>query len=149
MEVFGSVNVLPRRLHIQVLDQRERAVDPINIHPLPLGFYTLVVEFYPPEMQNVSVHASATSASIKKQTSKTFPAVGSAAGYVKPLVQFHRWRGLPAIINYLYLNLHGVTTSSTTGRMVVYGVSGLVSNVLTTVFDQAYVVDSGRMVDRL
>ena len=93
-----------------------------NIHPLPLGYYTLVVEFFPPEMQNVSVHASATNASITKQTSKTFHPVGSVGGYLKTLVQFHRWFN-SILLNYLYLDLHGVATSSTTGRMVVYGVS--------------------------
>ena len=115
-----------------------------DIFSLPLGFYTLVVEFFPPDMQNVSVHAS-----IKKQASKTFPAVGSTAGYVKTLIQFHRWQtsfNLKYIYLDLELDLHGVATSSTTGRIVVYGVSGLVSNVPSSVFDQVYVVDDGWMV---
>ena len=116
-----------------------------DIFSLSLGFYTLVVEFFPPDMQNVSVHASSTTASIKKQASKTFPAVGSTAGYVKTLIQFHRWQ-TSFNIKYIYLDLHGVATSSTTGRIVVYRVSGLVSNVPSSVFDQVCVMDNGRMV---
>ena len=86
-----------------------------NIHPLPLGYYALVVKYLPPEMQNVSVCASTTTASIKKWTSKTFLVVGSVAEYVKTLVQFHWWFNSESL-NYLYLNLHGVET----GGMVVY-----------------------------
>ena len=38
-----------------------------NIFRLPVGFYTLVVKFFPPEMRNVSVRASADSSIIVSQ----------------------------------------------------------------------------------
>ena len=112
-----------------------------NLGSLNIGYYTFVCEFYPPTMLNVSVTALGTTISITKQTTKTF------ATYTKTLVQFHRWNSTPP--QFIYLDLHGSTPDNSPTAlafMVVYGVEGYFPNVPSSVFDQVYVVDNGRMV---
>ena len=43
-----------------------------NLHPLPVGYYTMVVEFFPPEMNEVTVAPQATTLSISNHTTKNF-----------------------------------------------------------------------------
>ena len=112
-----------------------------NLGSLNIGYYTFVCEFFPPAMMNVSVTALGTTISITKQATKTF------ATYTKTLVQFHRWNSTPP--QFIYLDLHGLTSDNNpiaSAFMVVYGVEGYFSNVPSSVFDQVYVVDNGRMV---
>ena len=112
----------------------------INLGSLPIGYYTLVCEFFPVVMSNVSVTALGTTISINSQTTKTFPT------YTKTLVQFHRWNSTPP--QFIYLDLHGRASdggSRVLAHMVVYGGKGYVPNVPSSVFDQVLVVDNGRM----
>ena len=55
-----------------------------NLFKLPLGYYTFVVEYFPPEMTNVIVTAQGTTTSIDSQTTKSF------GNYTKTLVKFHK-----------------------------------------------------------
>ena len=111
-----------------------------NLHPLPVSYYTLVVEYFPLEMTEVSMTPQATTASISSQTTKEF------TKYTKSLIHFHRWNSSPP--QYLYLDLHGTISdkSSVTGRLVVYGVQGTVSSFNPSVCDTAFVVEKGQMV---
>ena len=112
-----------------------------NLGSLPIGYYTFVCEFFPIVMSNVSVTALGTTISINSQTTKTFPT------YTKTLVQFHRWNSTPP--QFIYLDLHGSASSSgrrVLAHMVVYGLKGYFPNVPSSVFDQVYVVDNGRVV---
>ena len=112
-----------------------------NLGSLNIGYYTFVCEFIPPTMTNVSVTASGTTINITKQATKTFPT------YTKTLVQFHRWNSTPP--QFIYIDLHGSTPDNSPTAfafMVVYGVEGYFPNVPSSVFDQVYVVDNGRMV---
>ena len=43
-----------------------------NLYKLPVGYYTLVVEWFPPEMNELSVIAQGTTISISDETTKTF-----------------------------------------------------------------------------
>ena len=43
-----------------------------NLHPLPVGYYTMVVEWFPSEMNEVSVTPQVTTISISNHTTKTF-----------------------------------------------------------------------------
>ena len=43
-----------------------------NLHSLPVGYYTMVVEWFPPEMNEVSVTPQATMISIFNHTTKIF-----------------------------------------------------------------------------
>ena len=109
-----------------------------NLFKLPLGYYTFVVEYFPPEMNNVIVTAQGTTISIASQTTETF------GNYTKTLVKFHNFtKTMP---DYIFINLHGKTTSSTTGHLIVYGVKGYVSSVEPKVYDTAFVVENGKMV---
>ena len=112
-----------------------------NLGSLPIGYYTLVCEFFPIVMSNVSVTALGTTISINSQATKTFPT------YAKTVVQFHRWNSTPP--QFIYFDLHGSETSNARrilAHMVVYGVKGYFPNVPSSVFDQIYVVNNGRMV---
>ena len=44
----------------------------LNLYKLPLGYYTMVVEWFPPEMNEISVTVQATTISISNYTTKTF-----------------------------------------------------------------------------
>ena len=112
-----------------------------NLGSLPIGYYTFVCEFCPVVMSNVSMTALGTTISINSQTTKTFPT------YTKTLVQFHRWNSTPP--QFIYLDLRGSAAgggSRVFAHMVVYGVKGYVPNVPSSVFDQVYAVENGRMV---
>ena len=108
-----------------------------NLFKLPLGYYTLVVEYFPPEMNNVIVTAQGTTISIASQTTKTF------GNYTKTLVKFHNFTKTTP--DFIFINLHGKTISSTTGHLIVYGVEGYVSSVEPKVYDTAFVVENGKM----
>ena len=43
-----------------------------NLYPQPLGTYTMIFEFYPPEMTNIQLSCQATSAYIHKQVQRNF-----------------------------------------------------------------------------
>ena len=88
-----------------------------NLHPLPVGYYTMVVEWFPPEMNEVSVAPQATTISISNHSTKTFEK------YTKILIHFHRWSSSPP--QYLYLDLHGTVRNPsliTIGHLIVYGI---------------------------
>ena len=70
-----------------------------NPHPLPVGYYTMVVEWFPPEMNEVSVTPQATTIEISNYSSKKFEK------YMRTIIHFHRWNSSPP--QFLYLDLHG------------------------------------------
>ena len=114
-----------------------------NLHPLPVGYYTMVVEWFPPEMNEVSVTPQATTISISNYTTKTFEK------YTKTLIHFHRWSSSPP--QYIYLDLHGTIRHSSfikIGHLIVYGIKETISNVDhdPSVYDTAFVIENGQMV---
>ena len=56
-----------------------------NLHPLPVGYYTVVVEFFPPEINEVSVTPQAITLSISNHTTKNFEK------YTRTIIHLHRW----------------------------------------------------------
>ena len=112
-----------------------------NLHPLPVGYYTMVVEWFPPEMNEVSVTPQATTISISNHSTKTFEK------YTKTVIHFHRWGSSPP--QYIYLDLHGTVRDSSfikIGHLIVYGVKETISNVDPSVYDTAFVIENGQMV---
>jgi len=112
-----------------------------NLYKLPVGYYTMVVEWFPPEMNEVSVTPQATTISISNYTTKTFEK------YTKTLIHFHRWNSSPP--QYIYLDLHGTVRDPslmTIGHLIVYGVKETISNVDPSVYDTAFVIENGKMV---
>ena len=112
-----------------------------NLYKLPAGYYTIVVEWFLPEMNEVSVTVQATTISISNYTTKTFEK------YTKTVINFHRWGTSPP--QFLYLDLHGTVSNPsflTTGHLIVYGVKETLSNVDPSVYDTAFVIENGKMV---
>ena len=111
-----------------------------NLHPLPVGYYMMVVEWFPPEMNEVSATSKATTISISNHTTKIFKK------YTKTLIHLHRWNSLPS--QFIYLDLHGTVrdTASVNGHLIVYGVKETVSNVDPSVYDTAFAIENGQMV---
>ena len=101
----------------------------------------MVVEWFPPEMNEVSVTPQATTISISNHTTKTFEK------YTKTVIQFHRWSSSPP--QYIYLDLHGTVRNPslmTIGHLIVYGVKETISNVDPSVYNTAFVIENGKMV---
>ena len=109
-----------------------------NLYSLPLGYYTIIIEYMPPEITNVIVTVQGTTISINSQTTKIF------SNYTKTLVKFHNFTKTTP--DYIFINLHGKTTSSTTGHLIVYGVKGYVSSVEPKIYDTVFSVYNGNMV---
>ena len=104
----------------------------INIYPLPLGKYTIIMEYYFPENTGIFVGCEASShVVINKQTSKNFP------DYEKLLVQFdQRTKDTP---DYLYFTIRGAATTSTNpeGYLIFYGIKGWADSVPPEIYDHA------------
>ena len=112
-----------------------------NLYKLPVGYYTFVVEWFPPEMSELSVTVQGTTISISNYATKTF------GNYTKTVVNFHRWGSSPP--QFIYLNLNGTVTFPsllTIGHLIVYGVKETISNVDPSVYDTAFVIENGKMV---
>ena len=113
-----------------------------NLYKLPVGYYTLVVEWFPPEMNELSVAVQGTTISISKFATKTFET------YTKTVINFHRWNSSPTL-NFIYLDLHGTVSFPsllTIGHLIVYGVKETISKVDPSVYDTAFVIENGKMV---
>ena len=112
-----------------------------NLYKLPVGYYTFVVEWFPPEMSELSVAVQGTTISISNYTTKTF------GNYTKTVVNFHRWGSSPP--QFIYLDLQGTVTYPsllTIGHLIVYGVKETISNVDPSVYDTAFAIENGKMV---
>jgi len=101
----------------------------------------MVVEWFPPEMNEVSVTPQATTISISNHSTKTFEK------YTKTVIHFHRWGSSSP--QYTYLDLHGTVRNPSLikiGHLIVYGVKETISNVDPSVYDTAFVIENGKMV---
>ena len=112
-----------------------------NLYKLPVGYYTFIVEWFPPEMSELSVTVQGTTISISNYATKTFE------NYTKTVVNFHRWGSSPP--QFIYINLNGTVTFPsllTIGHLIVYGVKETISNVDPSVYDTAFAIENGKMV---
>ena len=112
-----------------------------NLYKLPVGYYTLVVEWFPPEMSELSVAVQGTTISISNYATKTFE------NYTKTVINFHRWGSSPP--QFIYFDLHGTVTFPSLlsiGHLIVYGVKETISNVDPSVYDTAFVIENGKLV---
>ena len=77
----------------------------INLYPLPVGKFTIIMEYYFPEDINISLLAEASTAIINKQTITNFPS------YKKQLVQINQQtKDTP---DYLFFTIRGSGTTAT------------------------------------
>ena len=99
-----------------------------NIYTLAIGTYTIVFEFYPPEMTNIQLSCNASEAYIHKAVQHDFTA------YSKLLVQFNN--NSKQTPNYIYLTMHGTATATPVQcHLVVYGVKDWSDSVYPGVYD--------------
>ena len=99
-----------------------------NIYSLDIGTYTIVFEFYPPEITNIQLSCNASSAYIHTEVQRDF------SNYSKLLVQFNNNSKLTP--DYIYLTMHGTATVSVVQcHLVVYGVKDWTDSVQPSVYD--------------
>ena len=91
----------------------------VNLYPLPLGNYTLVMEYYFPENIGISLVAQATKVHIVKQTRESFP------NYKKIIVQFTKTSILLSDYMFFYIRGEGTTSTNPEGYLIFYGVKSL------------------------
>ena len=116
----------------------------INLYPLPIGKYTVVMEYVFPEDTNISFVAGSSTAVINKQVTTSF------TDHKKLLVQFDQQsKDTP---DYLFFNIRGSATTSTNpeGYLVFYGVKGWMESVPPEIYDRAletgmFKYDGGKM----
>ena len=103
----------------------------INLYPLPVGKFTIIMEYYFPEDINISLLAEASTAIINKQTITNF------TSYKKQLVQINQQtKDTP---DYLFFTIRGSGTTATNpeGYLVFYGVKEWVDTVPSEIYDHA------------
>ena len=103
----------------------------INLYSLPIGKYSVVMEYFFPEDRGISLSAEASTAVIAKQTTSSTP------NYKKLLVQIdQQTKDTP---DYLYFNIRGSGTTSTNpeGYLVFYGVREWMDSVPPQIYDHA------------
>ena len=116
----------------------------INIYPLPVGKFTIIMEYYYPENNGITVSCQASTAIINKQISKNF------SDYIKLLVQFEDQK--KATPDYLYFNIQGsgITSTNPEGYLVFYGMTEWLDSVNPEIYDHAvetsmFKYDNGNM----
>ena len=107
----------------------------INLYPLPVGKFTIIMEYYFPEDINISLLAEASTAIINKQTITNF------TSYKKQLVQINQQtKDTP---DYLFFTIRGSGTTATNpeGYLVFYGVKEWIDTVPSEIYD--HVLETG------
>ena len=100
----------------------------VNLYPLPIGDYSLVMEYYFPENIDISLVAQATNVPIVKQTRESFP------NYKKIIVQFTKTSILLSDYMYFYIHGGGTTSSNPEGYLIFYGVNSLTDDVSPQIY---------------
>ena len=104
-----------------------------NLYPLPLGTYSVVFEYFPPEMTNIQLSCQATTAYVHKQVQKDF------TDHSKLLVHINN--NSKTTPDYLFLTIHGsATVSNPEGYVIVYGVKDWSNSADPTVYDSDFYV---------
>ena len=99
-----------------------------NLYSLAIGTYTIMFEFYPPEMTNIQLSCTASSAYIHKSIQRDF------TDYSKLLVQFNN--NSKQTPDYIYLTMHGTATATPVQcHLVVYGVKDWSDSVYPDIYD--------------
>ena len=102
----------------------------INLYSLPIGKYTVIMEYYFSEDINIQIYTEATHALINNPQLTNFP------NYKKILVQINRQSKIP---DYLFFTITGNGTTSTNPEvyLIFYGIKGWVNNIPQEIYDHA------------
>ena len=119
----------------------------INIYPLDVGKYTIIMEYYFPEDLNIIIFAQASkqSTTIKKQMTV------SESNFKRQLVQFDfTEKANPSYYLYFTISGSGTTSTNPEGYLVFYGVKGWDDSVPPELYDHAletgmFEYDNGNM----
>ena len=103
----------------------------MNLYPLPIGKYTIILEYYFPEDLNIFLGVGSTTAVINKQTTTNFP------NYKKHLVQFDQQSKDTPDYLYFYIRGSGTTSTNPEGYLVFYGVRKWMDFVPPQIYDHA------------
>ena len=103
--------------------QRYNSKIGVNLYPLPIGNYTLVMEYFFPENISISLVAQATKVIISKQTRANFPE------YKQITVQFVKSSNPLSDYMYFYIRGGGSTSTNPEGYLIFYGVKGFLDVV--------------------
>ena len=100
----------------------------INLYSLPIGKYTVIMEYYFSEDINIQIYIEATHALINNHQLTNFP------NYKKILVQINRQSKIP---DYLFFTITGNGTTSTNPEvyLIFYGIKGWVNNIPQEIYD--------------
>ena len=115
----------------------------INLYSLPIGKYTVIMEYYFSEDINIKIYIEATHALINNHQLTNFP------NYKKSLVQINRQSKIP---DYLFFTITGNGTTSTNPEvyLIFYGIKGWVNNIPQEIYDHTletgmFEYDNGNM----
>ena len=95
----------------------------VNLYPLPIGNYTLVMEYFFPENISISLVAQATKVTISKQTKANFPE------YKQITVHFVKSSNPLSDYMYFYIRGGGTTSTNPEGYLIFYGTKGFLDVV--------------------
>ena len=113
----------------------------LNMFSLPKGVYTLVVEFFYPTDSNIELNCLSTTINVNHQIA------GSVGKAWKNIVQLTKNVTTPP--EYLMVDMKCAVdqnSSDNVGWLIVWGVSGHHNNVPSSIYDQPFVFENGKMV---
>ena len=113
----------------------------LDFYKLPEGEYTLVVEFFHPTNSNIELNCLSTTINVNHQIA------GSTGKAWKNIVQLSK--NVTTTPEYLMVDMKCAVdqdSSNNVGWLIVWGVSGFHSDVPSSVYDQPFVFETGKMV---
>ena len=118
----------------------------VNVHPIPVGEYTLVCEMLwdskKIDKDNVTINATSSIETVSRQRINRFD------NHVRAIIHFHKWNN-PSPPNDLQLDIHmkNKTGESYDARLpifiVIYGSKGYHNDIPTSVWDRAWFIEKG------
>ena len=114
-----------------------------NLFKLPVGDYTVCVEFFSLTMVNLSLNASSSKLNVGQQTTTRF-----TKWYVRSIIHVNKSNVSPP--EYLMLDLRCESETSFPQKgpvyLIIHGIKGKYSDVPAKTFDQPFVFESGKIV---
>ena len=102
-----------------------------NLYPLPLGTYTMIFEYHPPQNTNIQLSCQSTTAYVHRQVQKNF------THYVKLLVQINN--NSKTTPDFIFFTIHGTDViANPEAYIIVYGVNDWSDSVDPRVYDSYY-----------
>ena len=102
-----------------------------NLFPLPLGTYTMIFEYHPPQNTNIQLSCQSTTAYVHRQVQKNF------THYAKLLVQINN--NSKTTPDFIFFTIHGTDViANPEAYIIVYGVNDWSGSVDPRVYDGDY-----------